>query len=1455
VTTYYVSPAGSDSNAGTSTGLPWKTIAKVNATSLNPGDSVLFQGGQTWTGTRLYLTSLGTALSPITIGTYGAGTATITMTGADACLVYDAGGYNFTAGLAFQADTSYNGLEFYCDGASQLPAISVVGVTATGSKWGVIVGAANAGGGYNGINVSGCNLSGNVYAGLWTWGPVFSHSSPAYAHSNLTISNITADACLGNSSDTTQWSGSGIVISSVNGGTGDLLESHGCGTQNGCLTEGPAGVWMYACNAVHFTRVLAYQTSSGLGVYDGDGVDIDIDCTGCSIRYIVAYENDGAGALAFAESSDGFWGQSSPNTIAYALLWGNGRGGASNSNYYGDLTLAGQLNGLQAYGITAISQDYAGATPSPLTISDATLGGVYLRNSILYQNGSGPVIAGAAASNPSMLCQGNAYWPAGNGIEWGAGLYQSLAAWRAAGEQEILGSQATGWDIAPGLVSPGTAPSVTDPSDFSGAAGMKLTAASRLAGRGLDLDGIFGVSPGTQDAYGNTLSVPLWVGAYQGAAQPAPLFDVRTELLLGGYWTDISPLVYERANVVIGRGHPDESTTAQPSTLTSTWNNRDGRFSSKNPAGAFYGNLGRNTQVRVSIPEQAPYLRLETDAVSYVQAPDSAALSVTGDTEIAMDVTLDNWRADQLLACKWANTGTQTSWILLLNEDGTLTFTWSDGVTTWSATSTVSVPWPALRRQVIDVTMAYATGTVIFYTAPTIGGSYAQLGATVIVGATTGVMDSTAPVQAGYGHDAGTGYAGVSGRIHEFILKNGIGGTVVADAVFASATAGAHSYTDAYSNTWTNQAAAEISDRRYRGYFELSATPQAWDPTGTDIYCDVQGGGLLRRIQQNTQTLGSAFTRALPAAVGLVGYWPCEDGNATPSGATPATPTQFASAIRGVQAGTFTGTPQFASDSTFLCSQSLPGISKSRWHFTLPSRSAQDSSCIFRFLMHVPSTGDTDGGTMARMFTAGTISQVDLVYNTASSGSLRLLGFNYLTGPSPVFDSTVLGIGVNGLPLWVSVELVTNGSGVKWRLATMEPGATASTNQASGTVSSSSIGNGTTLVINALNFIGGEDLDGSAAGQITYQSEYESLDDFAAQLAAWAGEPAGTRFERLCSEQGIPFRAVGSLSDTVLMGAQTPLAFTSLLQECADADRGQIFEPREVLALGYRTRRSLQNQPAGITLAYTSAQLADPMQETEDDQYTVNDETVTRAYGSGGGTGSSYEAVQESGPLSVQPPPDGVGEYPNADTINLYLDSQLPDEAGWIVRCGTVDEPRYPQILINLARPQISGDATLFYGVPALDLGDRLLVGEAPVWLPPDGIDQLANASTENLNAFVCTIALCCVPGQPYLTAVVSDPVYGRVDTDGSTLAAGVSATATTLSVATTAGTPTVLWTTDSSYLPFDIRIGAERITVTAISGTSSPQSFTGIRSVNGVSQVHNAGDAVGLFTPAIVSL
>ena len=71
--TYYVdSRTGSDANNGASAGSAFSSLAKINSLNLQPGDSVLFARGATFSGGIEVRTS-GTSGAPITFGAYGSG--------------------------------------------------------------------------------------------------------------------------------------------------------------------------------------------------------------------------------------------------------------------------------------------------------------------------------------------------------------------------------------------------------------------------------------------------------------------------------------------------------------------------------------------------------------------------------------------------------------------------------------------------------------------------------------------------------------------------------------------------------------------------------------------------------------------------------------------------------------------------------------------------------------------------------------------------------------------------------------------------------------------------------------------------------------------------------------------------------------------------------------------------------------------------------------------------------------------------------------------------------------------------------------------------------------------------------------------------------------------------------------------------------------------------------------
>ena len=917
---------------------------------------------------------------------------------------------------------------------------------------------------------------------------------------------------------------------------------------------------------------------------------------------------------------------------------------------------------------------------------------------------------------------------------------------------------------------------------------------------------------------------------------PATPLDLRVELLLGSTWTDITAgnYVYQRSGpAVVIRGRPDESSQASPSSGALELNNRDSRFSPRNATGPFYGLIGRNTPLRISVPEGASYLRSDADQASYASAPDSAGLSITGDTEIQVDLTLGNWNQAQQLAGKYAVTGGQRSWLLQLNDDATLTFWWSSDGTSGagrkSATTTVPLPQPALRRQAIKVTLATATGTVTFWTAPAIGGSWTQLGAAVVAGANA-VFDSTAAVQVGYVTDGFAGVPGIYGKIHAFRLLSGIGGTVRASPDFTVQAAGAASFADAQANTWTLAGTAEISDRRYRFHGEVPAWPPKWESSQTDIYTPVAAAGILRRLGQGKSPLHSALYRAyvrLTGSLAPAAYWPGEDG----SGAT-----SVASALGG-PAMLVTGKSSFGNFTGFACSGPLPLLSLSAWTGKVPRYTGNGTGNSLYFVMAVPASGAPNGAVIARIFTTGTARRADLVYGTG--GTLQMVG--YTASGAVLLDTGAAAAAVNGDLLLMQVQLLASGGNVNAQYVALQSPAVSFGTAAA--PAAGSVGIITSVVINPNG-----NINDTAVGHVAVADNASVLPvSQANSFAAWAGENAGIRFSRLCAEEGIGFRGRGQLSDTVAMGPQLPLKLLDLLQECEDADRGMIFEPRQALALGYRTRVSMQNQAAAATLSYTHADLAGTLEPVDDDQRTLNDVTVQRT------GGSSSRQTLDTGALSTRPPPAGVGRYDTSLTISLGNDNQADDEAGWLLHMGTVDEPRYPVITANLARTEV---AALTGALQEADIGDRIDITSPPPWLPPGSIKQIIAGGTETLGGYVFAEAWNAIPESPWEVGILDDLVLGHADTDGSTLHAGITSGAASMTVDTTANVPAFpLWTTAAGDFPFDVILGGEIVTVTNITGGASPQTFTITRSVNGVVKAHSAGEDIRLAHPMIISL
>lgn len=1063
-------------------------------------------------------------------------------------------------------------------------------------------------------------------------------------------------------------------------------------------------------------------------------------------------------------------------------------------------------------------------------------------------------------------------------------------------------------------------------------------------------------------------------------AFPQTPLDVRVELLIGGVWTDVTKDTYAAEKISIARGRADEGARTDPGSCELTFNNGasrivpgvSGRYSPRNPLSDLYGRIGRNTPIRVSVPGPTSYLELDGDPANYATTPDTAALDITGDLDLRWEGEA-NWNqlGAQVLIGKWDPVG-QKAYMLRL-EDGYLVIHHStDGqngaLIRWRLPA---LPQRAALRATLDVDNGAGGRTANFYWAPTIAGPWTQFGDTATVAGTATTFVSTAPLRIAPADlvSSTTLRYPVTGRVYKAEVRNGINGPVVAAPDFTVQAPGTTAFTDSAGLTWTLAGQAAISNRRTRFVGEVSAWPSRWDVSGKDVRVPVKAAGVLRRYGQGAKPLDSTLRRRIPSGKPLA-YWPMEDG---------AEATQAASAVSGGQplrvSGLSFGGSDYPAGSNPLPTLGqaasldgrVPGAKAGGWHVEM----------VYK-LGALPTVEQT---MLSLTLNPGTGGVAQVLCRVSAAG-IRVQGLDS-DGNVVAFFVFSDAAAINDFAgVWNRLQIFSAVSGsnaylnVAWRDVVENTWWNARTTYVGtpGTLTGVKGAWGSDFQGMAIGHLAAWDIGGTTAPAAGV-TVYESADD------GFRQEAAGVRMTRLASEEGIPVTVYGAVTRQEPLGPQRPETMLALLEEAADVEGGILYERRDRLGLVYRDRASLYSQTPALRLDYNVAgHVAPPLEPVDDDQGVRNDVTVTRD------GGASARVTLDTGALSTQAPPNGVGVYDESTTLNLYDDDQPAQHAAWRLHLGTTDEARYPVVNINLA----AGPA-LIDAVTALDSGDRIQIANPPAWLPPGPIDLIVQGYNEVMgHPNDWDLQLNCTPASPWTVGEVAivedfeDGAYAvtitgggnapwfrsqahyntgtwslqsgaitnnqtsdaivtvpdgsteltfwyrvsseasgpgfegdrllvlidgvqvlraqgevdwtrttidvtgkaavtfryvkdnssasgedaawiddltftrspmRADTDGSQLAAGVTATATTLSVAVTAGPR---WVDSAAYpaeFPFDITVGGERMRVTGITGTTSPQTFTVIRATNGVVKAQTAGTDVRLADPTIAAL
>lgn len=907
---------------------------------------------------------------------------------------------------------------------------------------------------------------------------------------------------------------------------------------------------------------------------------------------------------------------------------------------------------------------------------------------------------------------------------------------------------------------------------------------------------------------------------------------------LSWVWTDLTDAVMDQT-VSTTRGRQDESNDVDPTQSALNLDNPDGDLTPGNAASPYWPNVDLGTPARFRIEHTRPRLLLPPLVGARSEVASIPALDITSDLDVRFDLhakTTDPSGANVTLAGRYTLPGS-FSWSVDLEADRDIRLSWSTtGVGPPDSEAISSVPvLPSSARAFLRVTLTVNNGSggndARFYIGDSMSGPWTQIGTTVTGVGVTSIFNTTDPLILGSGATASNTFM-PDADVYAFELLQGIGGAPIADPVFSAQASGVPSFVDGAGRVWIVFAPAAITNR----WFRAVGTVDSWTPTWPygDLSSQQPGGlgrgqarvgitlsGILRRLGQGAPALDSALRRSIVDERTLRAYWPMEDSQDS---------SQFASALPSGSPMPVGGEISFANNDELIGSKPLPTFSGTTF-FAGPVVGPFTGQWQVDWYIHVPLASITTGTwSIRRVTTTGTVLSWEVRINT---GALAVFGFG--ASGAQVTTASTVGPPVSFFDQMIHIRLfaVQDGPNVDWTLK-WEP----VTYPASTPVSISNTYAGTVGGVTGVGFTPGVGMDAVVMGHIAV-FDAADIDTTGPAAVGWIHETAMDRIARLCSEESVPLRVIGSSADTALMGPQPVGTLLDLIDEAQDADAGILYERPDTVGLIYRTRTSLYNQPPNMTLNALNEELQNPFEPVKDDQQIRNFVTVQRE-------GGSESTVTD--PASIAK----VGIYSDSLTLNLFEDSQTTDAAAWRLHQGIVTDMRYPQVSTHLgAAPQVI-DQWL-----TCDVGSRIEVDNLPPQRPSPQVQVILEGYSEDISPQSWDPTVNASPGQVWDVAEldgpwVSDDYLFRLDTDGSQLASPAGTAYTTLTVQITNGS---FWVTDPSEFPFDIDVDGEQIKVTAISAAvGDDQDFTVVRSINGIIKSHIAGAVVELWLPPVLA-
>lgn len=596
--------------------------------------------------------------------------------------------------------------------------------------------------------------------------------------------------------------------------------------------------------------------------------------------------------------------------------------------------------------------------------------------------------------------------------------------------------------------------------------------------------------------------------------------------------------------------------------------------------------------------------------------------------------------------------------------------------------------------------------------------------------------------------------------------------------------------------------------------------PVRWDTTGRNSWAPIKAAGILRRLgKAKNGSLQSPLRRQL-ASYNPTGYWPLEDG---------ASSTSFASVVAGQRPAAFRDARP-AADTSLAGGGPAPTITAVGGSISGLTRKPQNGTGFAAmFLSRTPSPpAGPSRYRLARFYTSrGAIVRWDILFNATD---IFAEGYD-ADGTLVVNQSGVVSLDWDQ---WVAWQLETQvvGGNTNWALTLHQVGSVSY-----GGLSGSYAGATNSLIYSFS--IGGVDvghLVGASFAHVWLGPNTLPFvtNSFSLVSSGYAGELASDRIRRVGAEAGIPVTIEPGTSEP--LGPQRGARALDVIRAAEEADLGILYERGN--GLGYRPRSARYNQTVLMALSVAAGQIAEPPEPADDDQRVKNSITVSRD------GGSSY-TYRDEAHIARQ------GEYQDSATLNVETDEVLPHQAAWRGHLGTKAALRWPGISLDFAR-----NPGLLPAWRSKQHGFRMTVTTGRLQVTGNDPDVIAEGYTAELTPRAWTVRLACSLARPWTAGVVDDTgILGRADTAGCQTTAVLSTTGTSIPITTTLGPA---WDTAAGIFPMDVNVGGERITIASITGTGPAQTANvaiGGRSKNGVVKAHPIGTAVSLWDPAIAAL